>query len=163
VDGSGKIVAWRNHFVSWGDGDRPAPSSTMGPPSFRLATFRITRLHFTNQPLWLKTGALRAPGSNVYAFVIQSFIDELAHAAGKDPVEFRLDLLEHAAAGSRATAGRRWFRRSGIQRRTRQGVVKLVAEKSGWGKRSLASGRERWASRSTSAIWVTSPKWPKSA
>src|ERR1700678_112973 len=30
LDGSGKIVAWQNHFVSWGDGDKPAPSSTMG-------------------------------------------------------------------------------------------------------------------------------------
>ncbi len=113
VDGSGKIVAWRNHFVSWGDGDRTAQSSTMSPTEFPARYIPNYALHTSVQPLWLKTGALRAPGSNAYAFVIQSFIDELAHAAGKDPIEFRLGIArEQAVAGSRASAGWRWFRGS---------------------------------------------------
>jgi isoquinoline 1-oxidoreductase beta subunit len=142
VDGSGKIVAWQNHFVSWGDGDKPAPSSTMGATEFPARFIPNYALHNTNQPLWLKTGALRAPGSNVYAFVIQSFIDELAHAAGKDPVQFRLDLLSSTQLPAPAPPpGGGGFGGPPFSAERTRGVVQLAAEKSGWGKRSLASGR----------------------
>jgi isoquinoline 1-oxidoreductase beta subunit len=142
VDGSGKIIAWRNHFVSWGDGDRPAPSSTMGATEFPARFIPNYALHTSNQPLWLKTGALRAPGSNVYAFVTQSFIDELAHAAGKDPLQFRLDLLASTPLPNPAPApGGGGFGGPGFSAERTTGVLQLVAEKSGWAKRSVASGR----------------------
>jgi isoquinoline 1-oxidoreductase subunit beta len=142
LDGSGKIVAWNNHFISWGDGDRPAPSSTMGATEFPARYIPNYALHNTNQPLWLKTGALRAPGSNVYAFVIQSFIDELAHAAGKDPVQFRLDLLSNTPLPAPAPRpGGGGFGGPEFSAERTIGVVKLAAEKSGWGKQTAASGR----------------------
>ncbi|MGP0072272.1 MAG: molybdopterin cofactor-binding domain-containing protein [Bryobacteraceae bacterium] len=142
LDSSGKIVGWRNHFISWGDGDKPAPSSTMTPTEFPARYIPNYALHNTNQPLWLKTGALRAPGSNVYAFVIQSFIDELAHAAGKDPLEFRLALLSNTPLPAPAPApGRGGFGGPEFSAERTSGVLKLVAEKSGWGKHSPGSGR----------------------
>jgi isoquinoline 1-oxidoreductase subunit beta len=142
LDSSGKIVGWRNHFISWGDGDKPAPSSTMTPSEFPARYIPNYALHNTNQPLWLKTGALRAPGSNVYAWVIQSFIDELAHAAGKDPLEFRLALLSTPPLPAPAPPpGGGGFGGPGFSAERTTGVLKLVAEKSGWGKHSASSGR----------------------
>jgi isoquinoline 1-oxidoreductase beta subunit len=140
VDGSGKIVAWRNHFVSWGDGDHSPQASTMSATEWPARYIPNYALHTSVQPLWLKTGALRAPGSNAYAFIIQSFIDELAHAAGKDPIEFRLALLENKPLPAPAPSPGGFGGPEFSPERTR-GVLQLVAEKSGWGKRSLASGR----------------------
>jgi isoquinoline 1-oxidoreductase beta subunit len=81
----------------------------------------------------ITTGAWRAPITNFLAFAEQSFLDEVAQAAGKDPVQFRLDLLDKAKT---APAGEIKY---DIDRM--RGVIQLVAEKSGWGKKkNLAQG-----------------------
>jgi isoquinoline 1-oxidoreductase beta subunit len=77
----------------------------------------------------IKTGALRAPTSNAHAFVTQCFIDELALAAGKDPVQFRLDLLSQPFKGG-----------SQFNAERMAAVTRLVAEKANWGKRNLPKG-----------------------
>jgi isoquinoline 1-oxidoreductase subunit beta len=145
VDANGKLVAWRNHFVSYGDGQRFANAAAMGPTEFPQRFIPNYALHTSVMPLGLKTGALRAPSSNAFAFVIQSFIDEMAHAAGKDPVQFRLELLstpppppDAAAAGGRGGPG--GFAAPGLNADRMKGVVQLVAEKSGWGKTKLPKG-----------------------
>jgi isoquinoline 1-oxidoreductase beta subunit len=85
----------------------------------------------------IPTGFLRAPGSNGIAFATQSFIDELAHAAGKDPVQFRLDLLANAQPEPAPAKGPQPLGFDGVRMR---GVLQLVADKSGWGTRRLPRG-----------------------
>jgi len=91
------------------------------------------------------TGALRAPGSNGIAFVIQSFIDELAHAAGKDPIEFRYSILDAAPLPlPTPSPGQSPPPTGGLgapfNPKRMRGVLELVAEKSNWGKRNLPKG-----------------------
>jgi isoquinoline 1-oxidoreductase beta subunit len=141
LDASGKIVAWQNHFISYGEGENFVASGAMGPTEFPQRFIPNYALHSSVQPLGLRTGALRAPSSNAIAFVIHSFIDELAHAAGKDAVQFRLDLLDAAPPVAAAPAGGRGpGGPPGVNAERMKGVMQLVAEKSGWGKKTYPKG-----------------------
>jgi isoquinoline 1-oxidoreductase beta subunit len=136
LDSSGRLVAWRNHFVSWA-GPNPkqqfAGQSSVPPSQFPASFVPDFLFVASTMPMNVPTGALRAPGSNAYSWVFQSFIDEIAHAAGKDPVQFRIDLLSGPRSAGKQDS-------DGFNPDRARGVLELAAEKSGWGKRKLPRG-----------------------
>ena len=127
VDAQGNVTAWYDHFVSLGNEGRFANSAGMGATQFPARFIPNFQYDLSLMPTGVPTGPLRAPGSNALSFVINSFIDELAHAAGADPIDFHLKLLGDKGMGG--TAGR-----DGYDAARMAGVLKLVREKSGWGK-----------------------------
>jgi isoquinoline 1-oxidoreductase beta subunit len=87
------------------------------------SSYEIPNYHayYINPKSGVPPGSLRAPGANWNTFVVETFMDELAHAAGKDPLEFRLALLKK---NPRA-----------------QNVLRTVAKNASWG--SPAAGTKQ--------------------
>lgn len=79
-------------------------------------------------------GAFRAPRSNFNAAAEQSFLDEVAEAMGKDPIQFRLELLKRAKENPVG-------KNNDYDADRYAGVLELVRDKSGWGK----PGSERYS------------------
>src|SRR5690606_34182619 len=133
-----KVVAFTDHFVTFSNGDKVSNSADMTATEYPARFVPNLEYGVSTMPLGVPTGPLRAPGSNALAFAFESFLDELAHAAGKDPLQFRLDLLGEPRVvppppGARGMMGPP----VGLDVGRIRGVLELAAEKAGWGKRQL--------------------------
>ena len=132
VDNGGMLVAWKNHYVGFGEGERFQQAANMRGTEFPGGFVPTMSVGTTLMPSGIPTSWLRAPGTNATCFVMQSFLDELAHAAGRDPVAFRLALLK--------TPRKAIPQDDSFDASRAAGVLELVAEKSGWGKKTLPKG-----------------------
>jgi isoquinoline 1-oxidoreductase beta subunit len=142
VDAQGKMVAWRQHFITYGEGQRYVSGGTLDAVEFPSGRVPNYGLYVSAQPLLLRTGALRAPGHNAYAFAIKAFLDEVATAAGRDPLDLYMELLNATPAPMQtAAAGQRGGGRDSLNPERLKGVLQLVAEKSGWANRKKTPGK----------------------
>jgi len=137
LDGQGQLIGWSHKAVAgsimtpinpkaiqngvdimslWGLVDFP------DSPDGNRILYEIPNfyLEFLISELPIPVAPWRSVQNGPNAFVTECFIDEMAHAAGKDPLEFRLPLLKES---------------KGAQR-----VLKVAAEKAGWGK-ALSKGQ----------------------
>jgi isoquinoline 1-oxidoreductase beta subunit len=105
LDANGKPVAWHNHYVNKHD-----PEEAPHIP-YAIGDQRIVYNESKTHVPW---GFWRSVDHSLHAFFTESFVDELAFAAGRDPYEFRRELLQDKP---------RYL-----------AVLDLAAKKAGWGE-----------------------------
>jgi isoquinoline 1-oxidoreductase beta subunit len=139
LDENGKPLGWKNHFITFtADGNKAVIGGGFFRPEMALSEFPVHSFsHYefsqTLLPLKVTTGAWRAPFANTLCWVTQSFIHELSVVAGRDHLDFLLELMGPP----------RWLMEGNyntLNTGRAIAVIKLAAEKSGWG-RTLPEGR----------------------
>lgn len=144
LDAQGKLVGWHNHFVTFAnrverDGKsvlQPGSGGSLSGDEFPGRWVANCLLEQTALECSIPMGPWRAPGSNVFAWVFHSFIDELAHAGGRDPIEFRLELL-----GNKDVVPGTGERGVPYDVSRMRHLLQELAVKSGWGERQFARGQ----------------------
>ncbi len=139
LDAGGKVSAFRDHFVSFGEGDKFANSANLSAAEFPGDFVANLEYGVSLMPLAVPTGPLRAPRSNGLGFAFQSFVDELSHAAGKDPLQFRMDLLGERRVIDNPPAAN-GSSDPGFDSGRMLDVLASLRERSGWGRRQLPKG-----------------------
>ena len=133
VDAEGKLTGFDDHFVTF---DLPGAGAynpaAMAADIFPAKFVPNLRYAQTKMPTRVPMGALRAPSSNALAFVMQSFLDEVAHETGKDLPTLLFELIDghEKEADAPGFAGPT----PGFNPARMRGVMEKVMAMSNWGK-----------------------------
>jgi isoquinoline 1-oxidoreductase beta subunit len=130
IDGSGRAIAWSHKIVcpsifvraypsSFRHGIDPAAVEGLKDMEYEIPNLAVEYVRIDTP---VPVGFWRSVGSSHNGFTVESFVDELAHAANKDPLEFRLGMLKSHPRAMR--------------------VLEVAAEKAGWGK-PMSRGQAR--------------------
>ena len=149
----GKPTAWPQRTVFPPIGSTFDPSATHSAPDelglgFTDVPFAVPNLRAENGPATahMRIGWFRSVANVYHAFGIQSFVDELAHAAGRDPVDYLLQLLGPDRVVPRAELPKEFpnydadYEQYPIDTARFRRVLTLASEKAGWGKQKPGNG-----------------------
>jgi len=122
IGSDGRMSAFDHHFITFGRGGDTISGASLSPnhyPAGLVPNFRLRQsLIECNVP----TGPWRSPGHSAYCWAYQSFFDEVALAAERDQLEFRLDLLSKA------------YGEPPLDLERTAGTLRKAAEAAGWGR-----------------------------
>lgn len=118
----GRMTAFDHHFVTFGRDGRPVSGADLSPGHYPAGLVPNFRLRQSIIETHVPTGPWRSPGHSAYCWAYQSFFDEVALAAGRDQLEFRLDLLSRSYGEPPLDLART------------AGTLRVAAEKAGWGR-----------------------------
>jgi isoquinoline 1-oxidoreductase beta subunit len=129
LDNDGRMIAFDHHFITFGSGGETVSGANLSRNHYPAGLVPNFRLRQSLININVPTGPWRSPGHSAYGWVYQSFFDEVALAAGRDPLEFRLDLLSRS------------YGKTQMDRQRASDVLKLAAEKAGWDSRKVGDDR----------------------
>ncbi len=135
VDGQGNITAWHHKYTStpiseWFSPNAAPESSELGLCSQLPYQTKSYKLEYTPAKSHVPRAWWRSVEASVVGFVLESYVDELAHAAGMDPYEFRMRTL----GDDRLVKDALDKRDIPLDIARFKGVLQLCAEKGDWGK-----------------------------
>jgi isoquinoline 1-oxidoreductase beta subunit len=129
VDKNHKMTAFDHHFVTFGKNGETVSGAGLSRkqyPAGLVPNFRLRQsIIETNVP----TGPWRSPGHSAFCWAYQSFFDEVALAAERDQLDFRLDLLSKS------------YGEPPLDLERTSATLQLAADKAGWGSRALGTNR----------------------
>jgi isoquinoline 1-oxidoreductase beta subunit len=153
LGGDGKPTAWLQRTVFPPIGSTFDTKATYSDPGelglgFSDLPYAIPNHRSENGPAaaHVRIGWLRSVANVYHAFGIQSFSDELAHAAGKDPLEYALQLLGPDRIVPKSELPKDYtnygqsYEQYPIDTARLRRVLQLAAEKAGWGKKKSGNG-----------------------
>ncbi|EDY84450.1 Aldehyde oxidase and xanthine dehydrogenase, molybdopterin binding domain protein [Verrucomicrobiia bacterium DG1235] len=122
LDEGGRMVAWDHHFVTFGNEGRSVSGAGISRSHYPAGLVENFRLRQSMIPCHVPTGPWRSPGHSAFCWAFQSFFDDVCDASGRDPLEFRMELLSRS------------FGEPPLDLARTRATLKLAAEKAGWGR-----------------------------
>ena len=134
LDATGRVIGFGDHFITFGQNGHVASSADL--PADHFPAGFVPSLEYAESLIQLDapTGPMRNPGGNALAFAFESFLDELAHAGGRDPLALRLELYGPPRVLP-PPPPRFGLKIPPFDTGRVRSVLGLVAEKSGWAHR----------------------------